>query len=353
MKCKHRAILSAPQALEILQAEIVPVMGCTEPAAIALALYTARTQLEKTPVPGSFKVKLSLSHEVFRNATTAVIPKLNKRGIKGCVAMGLAATKTDGLNLFPYANLEEAKRCIHKRGWLDVKRVKNPGIYIYANIVQERERVSVKIHGRHDHIVSIRHNGIEMLHPAEEELPHQLTLEAIDIIVRQRNKNLEERACRFVREQATGDPDKPMQERVAERVRARMGGTPFQVQTITGSGNQGLLLGIPLGELLLPHGYDDSVVFALLTQIFLSQKQKRISHACGLATKAGPALAAGLAHAQGKDLAEIKKIIKQTQLQLQSMKCPGATAACGRKAEKVLNTVQTILNPRSSDFLTL
>ena len=72
-----------------------------------------------------------------------------------------------------------------------------------------------------------------------------------------------------------------------------MTGYTHPVMTITGSGNQGIFIGLPYQRLHARHGDRNhpAVVFSLLAQIHLSARHQRLSSTCGLATKAAPALA--------------------------------------------------------------
>ena len=82
--------------------------------------------------------------------------------------------------------------------------------------------------------------------------------------------------------------------------------------TIAGSGNQGIFLGLPYRKLYADQGNAilPAVVFSLLAQVHLSAKYDRLSKDCRLATKAAPALAAGLAFARGAGPVEIRRIFR-------------------------------------------
>ena len=129
-----------------------------------------------------------------------------------------------------------------------------------------------------------------------------------------------------------------------------MSGSSSPVMTITGSGNQGIFLGVPYRELYRKHGNKilPAVVFSLLTQIHLTKQRKRISDKCGLATKAAPALAAGLAFAKGEDLTNIRQVMREVEQRLQDMRCYGARASCGNKAARACCQVRQSLQTNSS-----
>ena len=81
------------EAFRLLQGEIVQVVGCTEPAAVGYALRTLARHLPQRPTPAAFRAELRLSQDTFRNASTAVVPRLKTRGILAAAAAGLALTE--------------------------------------------------------------------------------------------------------------------------------------------------------------------------------------------------------------------------------------------------------------------
>ena len=63
--------------LDILQEELVPAMGCTEPIAIAYAAARAREILGKQPD----RVLVEASENIIKNVKSVVVP--NTGGLKG------------------------------------------------------------------------------------------------------------------------------------------------------------------------------------------------------------------------------------------------------------------------------
>ena len=216
------------------------------------------------------------------------------------------------------------------------------GVYVKAVLSTPGESVSVVIEGRHDEIREISRNGKTMVR-ASPDRQRPIRMAEIMKVVAKRDRRLEEIARDFIVRQVRGDPAKPLARRVAALVRERMCGAALPVMTVVGSGNHGLLLGVPFHELYRKQGTQilPAVLFSLLTVIHMTGKRSRISEECGLGTKAGPALAAGLAFARGADLAQIKESMRVVSNTLRSLTCHGARASCGRKAECVLRAVTT------------
>ncbi len=324
----------------LLRDEIITVTGCTEPAAIAYAIQAAKRRLKGPFVPGALKMTLELSPEVLRNASTAVVPAMNRRGIKAAAVAGVLSSSR-GFNPFERLEAPRAHPLLSRHAWLTVIPSTRRGIYIKAALHAPGESVTVVVAGRHDFIASIERNGAPILRRPWRRPPRIKGLDEIAEIVRERTPRMERIARDFVTRQVKADPTKPLPDGVAELVAGRMAGNPIPVVTITGSGNQGIFLGAPLralygeiGRRALP-----AILFTLLTQIHLSQRRRRISDECGLAAKAAPALAAGLAYARGSGIPAIRRAMSAVYRDLKGMPCRGAEPCCGRKASRALRRV--------------
>ncbi len=329
--------MTSPEALRLLQAEIVQVVGCTEPAAIAYALRTLVRHLPHRPAPATFRAELRLSQDVFRNASTAVVPHLKTRGIRAAAAAGIAS-RADDFNVFADFDLRRARAFLKNPTWLTIVPTRRRGFFVHAQL--PGLRTGVTLAGRHDRIEKLVVFGADRT-PRDKPLPPPPTLADVFKLARARHPRLEALARDFIHRQVPPEKGYSPATQLARRVAGRMAGYSHPVMTITGSGNQGIFIGLPYrrlyaeqGEAILP-----AVVFSLLAQIHLSAKHDRLSAQCGLATKAAPALAAGLAFAQGATPAEIRRIFRKIPARLPNLTCEGAEPACGRKARRASHAI--------------
>ena len=331
--------MNAREIENILRSEIVQVAGCTEPAAAAFAFATAKRYLQTPFDPRQFRAEISATRDILRNASTAVVPRLNKRGLRAVAAAGLASSP-ESFNIFPSMKLTLANRVLRRRGWLTAHPLDQKEFFVRVVLMQPGEEVAVEIRGRHDHITRVLRNG-GVVYRAACRRDAALTMDELWTVVKKRKPVLEKIALDFITRQVRGTQPEKLLEKVPRLVRGRMLGSASPVMTVTGSGNQGIFIGVPFYELYLEKGKAilPAVLFALLTQIHLTKKASRISDACGLATKAAPALTAGLMYARGESLAEIRKAIGETPRRIGHIPCPGAMAGCGGKARKVLQHV--------------
>ena len=341
------SVMKSESVEKLLRAEIAEVVGCTEPAAIAYAVQCAKRYLKMPFKPDTVRVILRLSPEVLRNASTAVVPVINRKGIKAAVTAGLLSTSTD-FNLFASLKVPPAHPLLTRRSWLSVVPSMKHGIYIRALLITPGETVTVTVKGRHDSITAITRNGGSVYRKSRQRIPRLKGLKEIATVVKRRTTRLESIAGDFIMNQVKGDPGEPHSDSVAGLITKRMSGQPIPVVTITGSGNQGIFLGVPLCALYRKLGRRalPAVLFSLLTQIYLSQIRKRISDTCGLATKSAPSLAAGLAYARGENITAIRRSMTTVYERLKKMPCHGAKPSCGFKASHSLRCVlSTVSNP--------
>jgi L-cysteine desulfidase len=328
-------------AEKLLKGETAVVVGCTEPAAIAFAVQAARRHFRGFLDLSTVRLALSLSPEVSRNASTAVVPVVGQRGIPAASVAGMVSTAS-GFNPFAGLRLSPAHPLLRRSGWLTVTSARKHGIFIRAALITPEERVTAVVAGRHDRIDSISRNGKTVFRSSRRQLPCLKGMEEIARIAGKRDHRLESFARDFVRRQVRGDPSRGLAAELAGLVAARMCGAPLPVLTFTGSGNQGMFLGVPLRALYRKRGEEalPAIVFALLAQIHLCRVRKRISNECGLAAKSAPALAAGLAYARGKSISEITRIMESVRRRLKGMECRGALPSCGEKAARVLRVTE-------------
>ena len=337
--------------LDTVRNEIMEVVGCTEPSAIAYA-FAKLAQYHKTPItPENVKATLYLSYDVYRNASTAGIPYLNEKGILPAVAMGIFS-KNPQFNVFARSDkkqLESARRLLKKGKFLRIIIIKEKqGVFIKARLSSGGTVSQIVIEQRHDFVKEIKVNGKKIFYAENPRVYKIKGLEEIYKIVRSKNKDLEKIAKDVIL--ANGKAaEKLVSKSIANAVfyitKQRMNGKIIRIITVAGSGNHGIFLSMPFyylykkyGEKIIP-----AFIFSLLTLIYLAQRRGRLTNLCGLATKAAPALFAGLLYLKGKKLDEIRKYIELVRRSTSGLLCEGAEEICGYKAFICFENVNKIL----------
>lgn len=325
------------------------MVGCTEPAGIAYAFSAAsRTIRKKTRNIDieKFKAKVELSHDVYRNASTVRVPVIRKKGIKAAATYGILKNG-NALNIFSGIKGDSRKkmnRMINKKGWFEELQLKKRGIYIKAELEYLDDSAAVYIEDRHDNVVKITCNGKTVHRNRPEKQAVIRSLEHAAGIVKAKDKALERIAKDFILSHGHNNNRYCRLNTIAavdKLIRMRMEGEYIPVATITGSGNQGIFLAMPFYE-LYGRGHREAVraaLFAILAQIYFTQKMGRISGECGLVNKAAPALTAGLSFYRNKTASKIKRDIGGLHGVLPPVKCTGAKVSCSLKASLILSRV--------------
>ena len=112
------------QIISLINREVVPALGCTEPIAVALCVAKARELLGEMPE----KIRLSLSGNIIKNAMGVGIPGTGMIGLPIAVALGALIGKSElGLEVLQEVNEEAVEKA---KVFLD----KPPGCeYDYTN----------------------------------------------------------------------------------------------------------------------------------------------------------------------------------------------------------------------------
>ena len=175
--------------LKILQEELVPATGCTEPIAIAYGAAKARELLGVLPE----SVLVEASGNIIKNVKSVVVPNTNSlKGIEAAAAAGIVAGQSDKI-LEVISEVTPAQRAEIRAYLADHPIVVKPaeGDKVFDILITLRagnNHVKLRISDYHTHIVYIEKNGEVLLNkPFSEEAAQPLesrrSLTVKDIIV--------------------------------------------------------------------------------------------------------------------------------------------------------------------------
>lgn len=167
--------------LAILEKQLVPAMGCTEPIALAYCAAKARAVLGKMPV----RVEIELSGNIIKNVKSVIVPNTNgEKGIETAVAMGIFAGD-DELELEVLSKITEQQ----KKDFLVYKEKteftvkKSESEYILDILIrvhsEDGEHALVRIINEHTNIVLIEKNGTVLMEK-KMEAPTEQKKEDLD-----------------------------------------------------------------------------------------------------------------------------------------------------------------------------
>ena len=364
--------------LQILNEELIPAMGCTEPIAIAYAAAKAREVLGQ--LPGS--VWLGVSNNIIKNVKSVIVPNTGgMKGIEAAAAAGIVAGQA-GKALEVISEVTEAQKAEMRRFLADtpihVEAVDNGQIFdIIVRLAVGEHTASVRIAQYHTNIVHVEKDGQILLDvpveanaaacghegnaPTEDGLAGRDLLTIADILdfadtcdladIRpvldtqiQYNTQISEEGLlgdyganigSTMLKFYGGDVRNRTIAKAAAGSDARMSGCELPVVINSGSGNQGITVSVPVIEyakaLAVPK---DRLYRALAVSNLIAIHEKsgigRLSAYCG-AVSAGCAAGCGIAYLQGADYEAIAHTLVNSLAIVSGIICDGAKPSCAAK----------------------
>ncbi len=355
--------------LKILQEELVPATGCTEPIAIAYGTAKARELLGVLPE----SVLVEASGNIIKNVKSVVVPNTNSlKGIEAAAAAGIVAGQSDKI-LEVISEVTPAQRAEIRTYLADHPIVVKPaeGDKVFDILITLRagsNHVKLRISDYHTHIVYIEKNG-EVLFQSGEVLSDSargmltdrscLSVEGVldfastcnledvrALIERQIDYNyaIAEEGMRHSWGANIGSVLKEhygvgiysrARYMAAAGSDARMSGCEMPVIIVSGSGNQGITASVPVVEYAKELNVSrDQMVRAVLLSDLLTIHLKtgigRLSAYCG-AVSAGCSAGAAIAYLHGGGFREIAHTLVNSLAIVSGMICDGAKASCAAK----------------------
>lgn len=353
--------------VKILEEELVPAMGCTEPIALAYAAAKARETLGCLPD----KVEIGASGSIIKNVKSVIVPNTGHlKGIPAAAAAGIVAGDASReLEVIADVSEEETKAIAEylKNTRITVEHI-DQGITfdILVTVKKGDSYARVRIANYHTNIVLVEKDGEKLLDlPVEGEKEEGLTdrslLDVEDIwdfvntveiddiravISRQIEYNtaIAREGLRgdyganigSVLLSAYGDDVKNRAKAMAAAGSdARMNGCELPVIINAGSGNQGMTCSLPVLEYAKELNSEEEQVYralALSNLVAIHQKTGigRLSAYCG-AVSAGAAAGAGIAYLCGGGYEEVIHTVVNALAIVSGIVCDGAKASCAAK----------------------
>lgn len=355
--------------LKILQEELVPATGCTEPIAIAYGAAKARELLGVLPE----SVLVEASGNIIKNVKSVVVPNTNSlKGIEAAAAAGIVAGQSDKI-LEVISEVTPAQRAEIRVYLADHPIVVKPaeGDKVFDILITLRagnNHVKLRISDYHTHIVYIEKNGEVLFQSGEvlsdsarDMLTDRSCLSVEGVLDFASTCNLEdvraliERQIDYnyaiaeegMRHSWGANIGSVLKEHygvgIYSRARymaaagsdARMSGCEMPVIIVSGSGNQGITASVPVVEYAKELNVSrDQMVRAVLLSDLLTIHLKtgigRLSAYCG-AVSAGCSAGAAIAYLHGGGFREIAHTLVNSLAIVSGMICDGAKASCAAK----------------------
>jgi L-cysteine desulfidase len=351
--------------LQILQKELIPALGCTEPISIAYASSKARELLGEFPD----HVLVECSGNVIKNVMGVVVPNTgNLRGVDtsailGIVA-GIAEKKLEVLSSVTPEDLKRTKELLDKRICKVKILEKSDGLHLRVTVFKGKKSAMVEIANGHTNIVRMEINGMTVFQKEEEAFCEDTERSGLNIagilkfaesVKIQDVQDLLDKQCEYNKRIAEeglannygADVGKMLLTNYGNDVKvlaraypaagvdARMNGCSLPVIINSGSGNQGLTVSLPVliyGEQLgvSKEKLYRALVLSNLTAIHIKTGIGKLSAFCG-AVSAACGCGAGIAYLYGGGYEMIAKTITNTLANIAGMICDGAKSSCAAK----------------------
>jgi len=370
------------QFIAILQEELVPALGCTEPIAIAYAGAHARALLGKIPD----RVCIKSSGNIIKNVKSVTVPNSgNMKGIPAAAAIGIIGGNPDkGLEVLAditESDIASTKEFLEKIPCKVSLLDTVASLHFIVEVFAGADSASVEIIHQHTNIVHTTKNGKDVLSvpfdPASANaaltdrsgLSVKKILEFADTIDLDRVRPILERQIDYntriaqeglehrygINAGANLLKAAEAERAVTVKIRAqaaaaagsdaRMSGCTLPVVTNSGSGNQGLTASLPVivfaEEKKLPH---DKLLRGLLVSNLIAIHQKtrigRLSAYCG-AVSAACGSGAAVTYLSGGSYEQVCETITNTLAVVSGIVCDGAKPSC---ASKIATSVDAALN---------
>ena len=354
--------------ISILQEELVPAMGCTEPIALAYCAAKAREVLGQLPD----KVVIGASGSIIKNVKSVIVPNTDHmKGIPAAAAAGIVAG--DPAKELEVIATVAPEQITGMREFLDktpitVEHVDNGLTFdIIVTLYKGEAYAKVRIVNYHTNIVLIEKNGeilLEKVIDGEEEegLTDRSCLNIADILDFAESVDVNDIAEILLRQiryntaiaeeglrgnygsnigsillQTYGDKSVMVRAKAmaAAGSDARMNGCELPVIINSGSGNQGMTTSLPVIEYAKElQVSEEKLLRALAVANLVTIHQKtsigRLSAFCG-AVSAGAGAGAGIAYLLGTDLDGISHTVANAIATTGGIVCDGAKASCASK----------------------
>lgn len=367
--------MDAHLLIELLKAEVLPTMGCTEPGAVALAAAHASEVL-----PGKVdKIDVVVNSNIYKNGVAVGIPGTGETGLAIAAALGtikkqpekqlavLAGVTSDELS---QAKALLASGSVHVR----VDETKK-GLWVDVRVQSGCDWSRVVIQDRHTHVISIEKNGSYLLNEQDqilsEEQDHRVVLRGKGVTIAELIKTVEIMPWQdldFLQEGITlnlaaaklgihkrlgmgigAEFDRLVHSGVlsndvinyaktltAAAADARMSGEDVKIMSSAGSGNHGITVILPVYAVAEKIGASQeclvrAIAISHLVTIYIKMHTGNLSALCGCAVAAATGASAAITWLMDGDVLAIESAMKNVIANLTGMICDGGKVGCALK----------------------
>ena len=360
----------------LMQQEIIPAVGCTEP--IAVSLCTARATEVLGEIPD--KIDVHLSANIIKNAMGVGIPGTGMNGLPIAIALGALIGKSEkGLELLDnisHEDVERGKKFINDKIInINLKDNISEKLYIEVHCINKENRSVATITGNHTFFSHIELNGKTLYKndtDSKENLKNRPQLSFRKIYLYATESPIDELefildAARMNKRAAERSYNGQFGHNVSKNIKGetgqrifgdnlhsrmvsstagacdvRMAGAMVPVMSNSGSGNQGIAATLPVVTFAENTGASDeqlirALILSNLSMIYIKQHIGRLSALCGCVV-ASTGSSCGITYLMGGNYNQITFAAKNMIANITGMICDGAKPSCALKIASGVST---------------
>ena len=385
------------QIIELINREVKPALGCTEPIAVALAVAKAveliESKISLNRLAADFRIAVAVSGNILKNGMGVGVPGTGMVGLHIAAALGAVCGKSEyGLEVLHDLDDRSIARAkgIVADNQVDITIADTEHkLYVSATVSVEEETATAVIEDSHDHIVKTMLDH-QVLSDCEcsagagsddasdfgitikEALEFAESADAADIafILGDRTLNLALakeglRGCYglCVGRTIHRDSEKTFGDSfltyamalTAAASDARMAGCTLPAMSNSGSGNQGITVSMPVIAYAEHYGIDDeklsrALILSNLVAIHIKHYLGPLSALCGCVV-ASTGAACGITWLKGGSYWQVCATIKNMIGNITGMVCDGAKVGCAMKvASGVSSAIQSSMLALDNHF---
>ena len=369
------------EIIALMNREIIPAIGCTEPIAVALCVAKATEALGERPE----HIEARLSANVLKNAMGVGIPGTGMTGLPIAMALGALIGKSEYelevlKDLTPDAVAEGRRFIDEKRISVTLKQDITEKLYIEVEVKAGSNSAVAIISGGHTRFVWVSRNGDTLFNEqggnssdntqATTQRDPELTMRRVwdfamtapldelrfILDARRLNMNAAYESLKGDYGHAIGKLFRAESERnimgdtlhcqiggmTAAACDARMAGAMIPVMSNSGSGNQGLTSTVPVVVYAEQSKASEeqtirALILSHLTVIYIKQSLGRLSALCGCVV-AATGSSCGITYLMGGGYQEVTRAVKNMIANLAGMICDGAKPSCSMKCASGVST---------------
>ena len=366
------------QIIALINREVVPAIGCTEPIAVALCVAKATETLGQKPE----KIQALLSANILKNAMGVGIPGTGMIGLPIAIALGALIGKSEyQLEVLKDSTpeaVEAGKKLIDSQAInIGLKYGIEEKLYIEIICEAEGKKATAIISGGHTNFVYVA-RGEEVLMNKQAASASETASDDVELTLRKvydfametpfeelkfilETRNLNKQAAeRSFKGNYGHQLGKTLNSKKNEGLMmgdntfthilsytsaacdARMAGAMIPVMSNSGSGNQGITATLPVVVYAEDNNKSEeeltrALALSHLTVIYIKQSLGRLSALCGCVV-AATGSSCGITYLMGGSYEQITFAVKNMIANITGMICDGAKPSCALKLTSGVST---------------